>query len=162
MVTLRKLAARDSARLFVWENDPAVWAVGDTTEPYTREQIEAFVACQMKASRAGLYSALCVEGQLRLIIEADERAVGAIDLFDYCPRCDSAFIGILIISKERRKGYAAAALAQLESFSFNELGLKSLSARVQRDNKASQHLFRRAGFHVREMEENILIFDKHA
>ncbi len=154
MIYLRTVDRSDVEVLLRWENDPAVWAVGDTLEPYTRTQIEQFVHNQQAGFEA------C--GQLRLMIvrtsdegsggsecsEATEgQVVGAVDLFDHVPEQHCASVGILIYDPaERRRGYAAGALAMLEHYAQRELGLRELRCRIARTNKASRALFRQAGF----------------
>lgn len=62
-VTLRAVEPADAELLHTWENDLDLWAVSGTVEPFSREQIEQFVARQL-AGYDLLHS-----GQLRLMIE---------------------------------------------------------------------------------------------
>ena len=66
---LRSVVSSDVDTTLLWENDPALAPFSDPHEPYTREQIEVFIANQ----QAGL----AANGQLRLMIELDGRAIGA-------------------------------------------------------------------------------------
>lgn len=65
-IRLRAVEPKDAGILYAWENDPAIWEVSGTTEPYSREQIERFIERQLEGG-----DLLCT-GQLRLMIEAPE------------------------------------------------------------------------------------------
>lgn len=70
-IRLRAVEPQDAEVLYAWENDPAVWAVSGTTEPFSREQIERFIDRQLQGGD------LFRTGQLRLMIEtrgAEEKA----------------------------------------------------------------------------------------
>ena len=133
---LRSVVSSDVDTTLLWENDPALAPFSDPHEPYTREQIEVFIANQ----QAGLVA----NGQLRLMIELDGRAIGALDIFDYDG--SSAEVGILIYEQQmRRKGYATEALNTFRAAarSFN---IERLTAVINEDNEASRALFCRCGF----------------
>lgn len=68
LIRLRAVEPADAELLYAWENDPAVWAVSGTTEPFSREQIERFVERQLEGGD------LLRTGQLRLMIEVPEPA----------------------------------------------------------------------------------------
>lgn len=65
-IRLRAVEPQDAEVLYAWENDPAVWAVSGTTEPFSREQIERFIDRQLQGGD------LFRTGQLRLMIETRE------------------------------------------------------------------------------------------
>lgn len=65
-IRLRAVEPQDAEVLYAWENDPAVWAVSGTTEPFSREQIERFIDRQLQGGD------LVRTGQLRLMIETRE------------------------------------------------------------------------------------------
>ena len=68
LIRLRAVEPADAELLYAWENDPAVWAVSGTTEPFSREQIERFVERHLEGGD------LLRTGQLRLMIEVPEPA----------------------------------------------------------------------------------------
>ena len=68
LTRLRAVEPADAELLYMWENDPAVWAVSGTTEPFSREQIERFISRQLEGGD------LLRTGQLRLMIEVPEPA----------------------------------------------------------------------------------------
>jgi diamine N-acetyltransferase len=75
-----------------------------------------------------------------------EKAVGAIDLFDFDPYHLRAGIGILIAEEFRNKGFAYEALALLKDYAFNTLLLKQLYCNVTVSAPASLQLFEKTGF----------------
>ena len=48
IVRLRAVEPADAEMLYDWENDTSVWSVSGTTEPFSRAQMEAFVAAQQQ------------------------------------------------------------------------------------------------------------------
>lgn len=88
-------------------------------------------------------------GQLRLIICAPEpvcKLVGILDLYDISAIDSRAFVGICIHPDFRRRGFAKAALLQLQVLNADRLGLANLFAEVSSLNKAGLALFESAGF----------------
>lgn len=138
--SLRAVEPRDAGLLYRWENDPALWDVSGTTEPFSRRSIEEFIVRQQE----GIFRC----GELRLMID-DERGatIGAIDLFDFEPLHGRAGVGILIYDDARRgQGYAAEALELVGEYARRTLGLRQLWCNVLAGNDPSLKLFRRAGF----------------
>lgn len=70
-IRLRAVEPQDAEVLYAWENDPEVWAVSGTTEPFSREQIERFIDRQLQGGD------LFRTGQLRLMIETRGADKGA-------------------------------------------------------------------------------------
>ena len=133
---LRSVVSSDVDTTLLWENDPALAPYSDPHEPYTREQIEQFIANQQLG--------LSINGQLRLMIEVEGVTIGALDIFDY-DGC-SGEVGILIYNPAmRRKGYATDALLTLKA-SAQSLNIEQLTAVIGDDNEASKALFLRCGF----------------
>lgn len=63
LIRLRAVEPEDAELIHMWENDPDVWAVSGTTEPFSHEQIRQFVERQLQGGD------LFRTGQLRLMIE---------------------------------------------------------------------------------------------
>ena len=91
IVRLRAVEPEDAELLYAWENDTSVWSVSGTTEPFSRAQMERFIAAQLQGGD------LFRTGQLRLIVEtrAEARPVGIADLFEFDPLNRRAGLGIL-------------------------------------------------------------------
>ena len=139
-VKLRPLEPEDLEVLYKWENDLSIWNVSNTLTPFSRFILKQYI----QESHRDIFETK----QLRLIIE-DRKGivVGAVDLFDFDPYHQRAGIGILIHSSEnRQKGLASDALKLIADYSVEILGLHQLYANITSDNKASIHLFEKAGF----------------
>lgn len=141
-VRLRAIAASDLDHIHAWENDSALWHLGATVQPYSREVIMEFIA----SAAHDIYSTK----QLRLMVETlDGRTIGTIDLFDFDPKNQRVGIGILIAEQsDRKQGFAKDAVQVLCSYCFEVLGLHQVYCHVTVDNPASIALFKSAGFEV--------------
>ena len=67
---LRSVVSSDVDTILLWENDPQLSQYSDPHEPYTRKQIEKFIANQQLGFKAN--------EQLRLIIELNNKPIGAV------------------------------------------------------------------------------------
>lgn len=150
-IYLRSLDHSDAAILHKWENDKSVWKVSSTQVPFTKEQIQEFVARQQD---------IYIEKQLRLMIclppgkilvkkedNTGERC-GCVDLFDFDPHHLRAGVGILVSDKYKRNGYASEALSLLIAHCFKKMNLHQLYCNVTENNKASLHLFKKHKFKI--------------
>ena len=140
MVTLRALEPDDLEFLYALENDRDIWGVSDTLAPVSRHALREYLA----HATADFHAVR----QLRLVIttEIGSPAVGVIDLFDYDPLHQRAGVGIIILARQRRHGYARQALELLKNHAREVLRLHQIYATVGADNQASLSLFRAAGF----------------
>lgn len=140
MVHLRALEPDDLDFLFALENDPDVWGVSDTLAPVSRHALREYLA----HAAADFY----VVRQLRLVVttEGNGPAVGVVDLFAFDPLHQRAGVGITLLARQRRHGYARQALELLKTHAREVLRLHQLHATVDAGNRASLKLFRAAGF----------------
>lgn len=138
-ISLRCAEPEDADRIYVWENDRAVWRVSGTFVPYTRFQIEQFLL-----SNNDLFS----QKQLRLIIDLNENgaSIGCLDLYDYDPINEHVSIGILIDAAYRKQGYAQSALTLCIDYLFHNLMLHQAFCVIDELNAESQQLFEKQGF----------------
>ena len=95
-IYLRALEPNDLEFIYAIENDESVWEISHTQTPYSRFLVRQY----LENANQDIYEAK----QLRLAIceNADENAVGLIDLFDFDPKNNRAGIGILIKNTENR------------------------------------------------------------
>jgi diamine N-acetyltransferase len=142
-IRLRAVEPGDVDFIYLMENDPDIWHVGNTVVPFSRFQIEQYAI----TSQHNIYA----DKQLRLIIELKDpstvnKRIGAIDLYDFDPLHRRAGIGILIVQQERKKGFASESLDLLISYSFEILMLHQLYCSISPGNIHSMHLFEKHGF----------------
>lgn len=139
-IKLRALEPEDIELLYEWENNMAIWEVSNTKAPYSKHILAQYLV----DSKQDIYALK----QLRLIIQNEsDKAIGAIDLFEFEPYHLRAGIGILIHDEEqRKKGYASDTLEAISVYAMEVLGLKQLYANIAADNSDSILLFEKAGF----------------
>lgn len=140
---LRAPEISDVDLLYAWENDRSLWYLSNTVAPFSRFTLEQYIL------NAG--QDIHASKQLRLMIDTKDsstnRTVGAVDLFDYDALNKRAGIGILIVEKERNKGYATEALDVMMDYCFEVLHLHQVFCNIATDNQISLKLFRNLGFH---------------
>ncbi len=137
-IILRALEPSDIDTLYIWENTPEMWQYGVSQAPISRHQLWEYITN---------YSANpLAEGQLRLMITADNQNVGTVDLYDIDTRHERAFTGIMIAPAYRRNGYGRKALEELTNYCRDTLSIRLLCATIAETNEASIKLFASAGF----------------
>jgi diamine N-acetyltransferase len=141
-IRLRAVEPSDLDLLYLWENDPEVWTVGDTITPYSRFDIEKYIF-----SEGDIFA----NRQLRLMIDCKDddsyRTVGTVDLFDFNPVHGRAGVGLLIYSSDNRgKGYASASLELVIQYAFTILNISVLYCNIAAGNPKSINCFEKAGF----------------
>lgn len=139
---LRALEPEDIDQLYAWENDSALWHVGNSVAPFSRYLLALYI----KNSNNDIYESK----QLRLVIETNRGdAIGAVDLFDFDPNHLRVGMGVLVYNQtDRAKGYATEALELLIDYCFNLLHLHQVYANVGAGNVQSIGLFTKLQFEV--------------
>ena len=139
LTRLRALEPDDLDILYNVENDVALWAVGNTNAPYSREVLRQYLL----STTCDIYT----DKQLRLVVEThDGEAVGMVDLLSFDAMNARAEVGIVTLAAHRQKGYGRSALRQLVGYSREVLHLHQLYAYVASDNQPSLRLFAACGF----------------
>lgn len=133
---------RDDVRLR-WETDQTP----DGTEQLLRDWHEPPRSLQQREAE---YDALQAEPDpttVALIIEAEGRAVGDINLFHVDQRNRNALLGLSIWrSADRGKGFGGDAVRTLLRWAFRELNLHRVELGVDPDNAGAIKVYERAGF----------------
>ncbi len=140
-IRLRAVEPEDLGLLYLWENDMANWRHTNTLVPWSRYALKQYIA------EAG--KSIFETGQLRLMIDltSSGETIGTIDLYEFDHFHSRAGVGILIADgRERRKGYATAALRALVRYAFETIGLHQLWCNILDGNEESMQLFMRQGF----------------
>lgn len=139
VVSLRAIEPEDLDVLYEIENDKELWNVGCTNVPYSRFTLHNYIA--------DCANDIYTDKQLRLmIVNAEGAVVGIVDLVNFDPRHQRAEVGIVIMRKFRRKGYASAAVSLLMDYSKDNLHIHQLYAFIGDSNEASKRMFSSLGF----------------
>ncbi len=135
---LRSLERHDIDFLLKLENDKTLWKYSETTKPFTRSEMKAYISSAKHD--------ILVNNQYRFVVDVNNTAVGCIDLYsyDYIKRCAS--VGIVILEKYRKLGYGSSALNKLIKYAFNDLKINKLFAKIKEKNYKSIYLFKSCGF----------------
>jgi diamine N-acetyltransferase len=138
-VRLRAMEPEDLDLLYTIENDTRLWAVGVTSVPYSRYVLHDYIA----NTKNDIYA----DGQVRMMIETTEgETVGIADIMNFDPKNNKAEMGLVIQSNQRRKGYAVAAVRQIESYAAEVLHLHQLYVVIADTNMGALTLFRQIGY----------------
>ena len=138
-VTLRAMEPEDLDVLYHVENDNSMWNISTSNVPYSRYALHNYIA----DAKNDIY----VDGQVRLMIENENGVVvGVIDLVNFDPKHHRAELGIIIMDKFRRQGYAHAAIMKLISYAHNMLQLSQIYAIVDVGNKVCYQCLTSLGF----------------
>ena len=139
-VALRALEPTDLDWLLALENDPAIWAVSNTLQPYSRHALWRYLNAVDNDLRA--------TGQLRLVVtrKSDGTPLGCVDLFDYNATHSRAELSIVILAEYRGTGYAAETVEIVKRYAATWLDLNQLSIYVMTENEAVIRLFAEHGF----------------
>lgn len=134
-IRLRALEPEDLDKLYVWENNSQLWAVGNTRNPYSRFALKQYIVNSDK----DIYE----NKQLRLMmvnLETGE-SVGTVDLFDFDIHHSRIALGLFVDDTFKGKGYAKASLRLVEEYVFDYLKLNQLYCHIAETNIPSLHLF---------------------
>jgi len=137
-ISLRRLESTDLDFLLNLENDRSLWKVSGTTRSFSEKEIRSYISHAKED--------IAISEQFRFVIDMDGIAVGCIDLYEYNWIKQKAGVGIVILKKYRRKGFAKQALKSLIKYAWKELRLKQLHTGIFSDNKSSLILFKSVGF----------------
>lgn len=137
-VTLTPLEPDDLTLLYTIENNPEQWHIATAAAPYSRYDLQNYIATQQH----DIYA----DRQLRLVIRTQGKAAGLIDLCNFCPQHNRAEIAIALLAQYRHQGIARIALQRLERYATCAICLHQLYAVVPSDNDGSRALFTAAGY----------------
>ncbi len=142
LIGLRALEPDDLEALYNWENNPAIWQLGQTLKPFSRDILRKY----LETAQLDIFETRQIRFVIHKVDEPD-KAVGLIDLYDFDPYHLRAGVGILIGEvAERKQGYAKEALKLLCQYSFEILMLHQLFCSIPASNEPSIKLFKKTGF----------------
>lgn len=139
-ISLRPLEPTDLNTLYTWENDSELWAVSDTSAPYSRKALWDY----LEAYTGDIYA----QRQLRLMITLadDGTPVGTIDFLNFDPMNNRAELGLFIAHEYRGKGLGRMALERLTDYAVNHIGLRQLYVYILLNNEVCLKLFDSFGY----------------
>ena len=148
-VYLRTPVPEDIDFMLEMENNPEIWSVSQTTEPFTRFEIESFIMDNEHDLLKELQQRFVV------VLKDSDIPIGSVDLFNYEADNNSAGVGISILKEYRRNSFGLQALKLLVEEAFKKNKLTSLHCSIYDDNIASIRLFESIGFQ-RNMRSDFL------
>ena len=140
-ISLRAVEPQDLELLYRWENNPEVWDVGNTRQPYSRYMLKQYIVQQTEND---IYESK----QLRMMIEekVTSAVVGTVDLFDLDIHNSRIALGLYVHGEFRGKGYATQALHLIEDYTFEFLKLNQLYCHISVNNHSSRSIFEKEGY----------------
>lgn len=140
LIRLRAVEPEDLNRLYAWENNPLLWTVGNTRQPYSRFVLKQYILNSDK----DIYE----NKQLRLMMvsRATGETVGTVDLFDFDIHHSRVALGLFVDAAFQGNGYAKAALHLTEEYVFNFLQLNQLYCEISEKNVSSRLMFEKEGY----------------
>ncbi len=141
-ILLRAPEPEDVEFLLEMENNTGFWHVSSTHNPFSRFDIEQYILLSDK----DIYTAKQLRFMIDFSEETQKQTIGTIDIFDFDPHNKRAGIGISIMKKFRKKGYAGTALNILIEYMFSQLNLHQIYCNIEKDNNESTSLFKSRGF----------------
>lgn len=148
LIRLRAVEPEDLDRLYAWENNPQLWIVGNTRNPYSRFVLKQYIVDSDK----DIYET----HQLRLMMQSvtTGETVGTVDLFDFDIHNSRIALGLYVDSAFQGKGYATAALRLVEDYVFNFLQVNQLYCDIAESNTASRTMFEKEGYETNGVLKN--------
>ncbi len=147
-IRLRAVEPQDLEQLYIWENDPELWVVGNTRQPYSKYALKQYI----KQIESDIYESK----QLRLMIEdiSSGDTVGTVDLFDFDIHNSRIALGLFIDPAKQGNGYATKALHIVENYVFNFLKINQLYCHIAESNTASRKMFEKEGYETNGLLKN--------
>lgn len=163
-IKLRAVEPEDLEQLYAWENNPQLWDVGNTRNPYSKFALKQYILqCSVD-----IYESK----QLRLMIvsKATQEVVGTVDLFDFELHHSRIALGLYVDAAFQGMGYATSSLRLIEEYVFSYLKINQLYMHISLNNSASIQMFEKEQYEnngilrqwIKSMEgfEDIALFQR--
>lgn len=155
-IMLREYQAEDISAIRAWVNDESATRYLSTRywPPQTMVDTQEFLSRMLQSSH----------NACNFVIADRETAryIGQLDLFRVDWRLRQGEIGMVIGKSEMRgRGYGQEALALMQRFAFDNLGLERLEMEVHMDNQAAVQCYRKAGFTLEGVKRHAYWADGH-
>lgn len=148
IIRLRAVEPEDLNLLYAWENNPQLWIVGNTRNPYSRFVLKQYIL----DSHKDIYES----HQLRLMMVSREtgKTVGTVDLFDFDIHNSRIALGLYVDAAFQGNGYAKAALKLIEHYVFNYLQINQLYCHISEKNIVSRRMFEKEKYETHGVLKN--------
>ena len=112
-IKLRAVEPGDLEKLYIWENDTALWLVGNTRQPLSKYALKQYIINSDK----DIYESR----QVRFMItdKINGKTVGTVDLFDFDVYNNRVALGLFVDNEFQGQGYATQALHLTEKYVFD-------------------------------------------
>ena len=137
IVSLRDPNLSDLSYLLNLENKLSNQTYSEYPKFYSKEDIENFISKPQD---------IFLNFQYRYMIEADNKTVGCIDLFDFDLVNSRVGLGIIIDENNRKKGIAFGAIDQIKNIISKEYLVNQIYVEVLADNYSGNQLFKKSKF----------------
>lgn len=149
-ITLRPLTLDDTDQIVAWRNNPTV--------------LKYFIDRRLitKDSHAAYFHSRIETGEVKQWIVVDHgKDIGTVYLRDIDYRNKIAEYGVFIGEEDyRSKGIGSYLAALTAEYAFDEMGLETVFARVLENNPRSWKSFLKAGYHMDEKTDTVIINGK--
>ena len=163
-IRLRAVEPEDLGLLYKWENNPQLWAVGNTRNPYSHYVLKQYI----ENSDKDIYETK----QLRLMMVSIEygETVGTVDLYDFDLHHSRIALGLFVDFDFQGHGFAKSTLQLIEDYVFNFLKINQLYCHISEKNISSRQMFENENYEsngilknwIKSMEgfENVIVFQR--
>jgi diamine N-acetyltransferase len=148
VLKLRAVEPEDLDRLYAWENNPQLWTVGNTRNPYSRFVLKQYILNSDK----DIYENK--ELRLMMVNKATGETIGTVDLFDFDIHHSRVALGLYVDAAFQGNGFAKIALTLIEEYVFNFLKINQLYCHISESNSASRKLFENENYEVNGILKN--------
>lgn len=148
LIWLRAVEPEDLDMLYAWENNPHLWVVGNTRNPYSRFMLKQYIL----ESGKDIYETL----QLRLMITSVKsgETVGTVDLFDFDIHHSRIALGLFVDARFQGQGFAKNTLQLVEEYVFSFLKINQLYCHISETNTVSRQMFEKVGYETNGILKN--------
>ena len=140
-IYVRALEPTDLEFLYKYENSFSVMQWGGQKNLYSRYDFKRFIEDS--------HQDITITNQKRFIValKSDDRAIGTVDLYDYCTDNQRVCIGLIFYEEsDRNMGYGKEVIRFAKQFCFQQLSIHQLYVEIEADNINSIKMFESCGF----------------
>ena len=146
-VALRLMTEEDTDKIIKWRNSKSVMDKFIVKTPLTREIHQNWIETKIKTGLARQFIVCLLE---------DNTEIGSVYFRDIDNEKHTAEYGVFISEEYTGKGYGTIALKLMKDIARNDMGFKTLTARIVDGNIPSVRAFEKNGFVYDERTESFM------